>query len=102
MPPMTGPAQGYAWSIRRLSANGLGTGNSPDLLNIYRNGTNSDPVWQLNGNSWSYTFGRGEFILLPGEFLQAASIASLVSTTVITLAGDVVEVPSEFLGKLVG
>ncbi len=95
------PNEGYVWSIRRLSANGLGTGTSPDILNIYRNGTNGVPVWQLNGNNFGYTFGPAEMLLLPGENLIAASLGSLVSTSQISLAGDAIEVPQEMLGRLV-
>ena len=96
------PNAGYVWSVRRLTANGLGTGTSPDLLNIYRNGTGVPPVWQLNGNNWGYTFGPTEMpLLFPGENLIAASIASLVSTAQISLTGDAIEVPQEMIGKLV-
>lgn len=98
---VTGPSQGYVWSIRRLTANGLGTGTSPDLLNIYRNGIHSDPMWQLNGNNWGYSFGPTEMLLLPGEKLIASSLGSLVSTAQVTLTGDAIEVPQAMLGKLV-
>jgi hypothetical protein len=98
---ITGPNQGYIWSIRRLTATGLGTGTSPDLLNIYRNGFQGDAIWQLNGNNWGYTFGPTEMILLPGEKLMARNIASLVSTSQITLTGDAISVPAEMIGKLV-
>ena len=98
---VTGPNQGFVWSIRRLAANGLGTGTSPDILNVYRNGTGVAPVWQLNGNNWGYSFGPTEMLLLPGEKLIAASLGSLVSTTQITLTGDAIEVPQAMIGKLV-
>ena len=95
------PNQGFVWSIRRLSCNGLGTGTSPDILNIYRNGTGVAPCWQLNGNNWGYSFGPTELLLLPGENLVAASLGSLVSTAQITLTGDAIEVPQAMIGKLV-
>jgi hypothetical protein len=95
------PNQGFVWSIRRLSAAGLGTGNTPDILNVYRNGTQGNPVWQLNGNNWGYSFGPTELLLLPGESLVAASLGSLVSTAQITLTGDAIEVPQAMIGKLV-
>jgi len=98
---VTGPNQGFVWSIRRLAANGLGTGTSPDILNVYRNGTGVAPVWQLNGNNWGYSFGPTEMLLLSGEKLIAASLGSLVSTTQITLTGDAIEVPQAMIGKLV-
>lgn len=96
-----GPNQGYVWSIRRISVTGLGTGNSPDLLNIYRNDITFDPVWQLNGNSFAYTFSRGELMLLPGEKLVASSLGSMTATTQVVLSGEAVEVPAELIGKLV-
>ena len=96
-----GPNQGFVWSIRRLSANGLGTGTSPDILNVYRNGTGVAPVWQLNGNNWGYSFGPTEMLLLPGENLVGMSLGSLVSTQQITLTGDAIEVPQAMIGKLV-
>jgi len=96
-----GPNEGYAWSIRRLAVNGLGTGNAPDVLNIYRNGWHSDPVWQLNGNNFCYTFGKAELLLLPGERLIARSVGSMLATVQITLTGDAVSVPAEMTGKLV-
>ena len=64
------------WSIRRLACSGLGTGTSPDVLNIYRNGTGQPAIWQLNGNNWGYSFGPTEMLLLPGEQLVAASVGS--------------------------
>lgn len=95
-----GPNEGYVWAIRRLACNGLATGQAPDLLNIYRNGWHSDPVWQLNGNSFAYTFGKSEMVLLAGERLIAQSVGSMTSTLQITLTGDAIEVPSEMIGKL--
>ena len=96
-----GPNEGYVWSIRRLAANGLGTGTSPDILNVYRNGTGVAPVWQLNGNNWGYSFGPTEMLLLPGENLVGMSLGSLVSTAQVTLTGDAIEVPQAMIGKLV-
>ena len=96
-----GPNAGYVWSIRRLSVSGLGTGTSPDLLNIYRNGFHTDAVWQLSGNSFANTFGKTELLLMPGEKLIAASLGSLVSTTQVILSGDAVEVPQQLIGKII-
>ena len=96
-----GPHSGYAWSIRRLAANGLGTGTTPDVLNIYRSGTGVPPIWQLNGNNWGYSFGPTEMLLLPGENIIAASLGSMSATVQISLMADVIEVPQQLLGKLV-
>jgi hypothetical protein len=99
--PYCGPAEGYLWSIRRLTINGLGTGTLPDIVNFYRSGFSADPVWQLNGNSWGATFGKTEMVLLGGEFLLAKSVGSMTATATITVQGDVIEVPAEMIGKLV-
>jgi hypothetical protein len=101
--PVIGPAEGYVWSVRLLACSGLGTGASPDILNIYRNGVSGGlmPIWQLNGNSFGYTFGRAEMVLLGGERLIAASVGSMMATGQVGLYGDAIEVPSEMIGKLV-
>ena len=98
-----GPNEGYVWSIRHLACNGLATGGSPDELNIYWNGHmgGQQPVWQLNGNNFAYTFGRGEMVLRGGEKLIAQSVGSMTSTNQVTLYGSAIEVPSELIGKLV-
>ena len=93
-----GPSSGYVMSVRRLACNGLGTS---DTLNIYRNGIHSDPVWQLSGSVFFTRFGKTELVLLPGENLVAAQGGSLVSTNQITLTGDAVQVPAEYIGKLI-
>lgn len=100
---IAGPNEGYIWSIRHLACNGLGTGSSPDELNIYNTGFmgGQEPVWQLNGNNFGYTFGRAEMVLLGGERLIAQSVGSMTSTNQVMLYGAAIEVPSEMLGKLV-
>jgi hypothetical protein len=102
-PNEVGPKEGYLWSVRYLGCNGLTTGTSPDLLNIYRNGVmgGQAPWWQLNGNNFAVTFGRAEMVLLGGEKLVAASLGSMTATSQVSLYGDVIEVPAEMIGKLV-
>jgi len=99
-PIVCGPASGFAWSIRRLLVNGLTAGATPDVVNIYRNGIGSDPVWQFNGNSFGGTFGRLELVLLPNESLWVANVGSIAATGQITLTGEAVEVPAERMGAL--
>jgi hypothetical protein len=99
--PVASPNEGYAWSIRRLACNGLATGSVPDMLNIYRNDFSSDPVWQLNGNNFAYTFGKTELILLAGERLIAMSAGSMTATGQVSLTADAIEVPALMIGKLV-
>lgn len=94
------PNQGYAWSVKRLAVSGLTAGVTPDVVNVFRGGDSNNPVWQLNGNNFAYTFGKLDLVLLAGENLFLTG-ASLASTSRITLTGDCIEVPQEMLGKLV-
>lgn len=97
----TGPREGFVWTIRRLLATGLGTGATPDVINFYRNQATGIPVWQLNGNSFGVTFGKGEMVLLPGETLSFANSGTVTATGTVTVSGDVFEVPGEEIYKLV-
>ncbi|HEY2089896.1 MAG TPA: hypothetical protein VGH54_28230 [Mycobacterium sp.] len=96
-----GPDQGWAWEIRLLGVAGLTTGATPDIVNIYIRGAGSAlPWWQLNGNNFSYTFGKGALVLLPGETLRMASTGTFAATGTVTLFGSATQLPAEQLGKL--
>lgn len=95
-----GPAQGYIWSLRRLIVNGLTSGATPDVVNLYRGTPAGQPLWQFNGNNFGYTFGRLELVLQGGETLALASAGTFAATGQITLSGELLEVPAELLGKL--
>lgn len=96
---LNSPRQGYAWSVKRLAVNGLATGTTPDVVNLYRGDLMAYPVWQFNGNNFAYTFGKLELVLLPGENLVLSG--TITATGTITLSGDAIEVPQEMIGKLV-
>ena len=95
------PNSGYVWSVRRLLVTGLGTGQTPDVINFYRNDITGPVLWQLNGNSFGQTFGKTEMILLPGDKLVAQSVGSMTSTLMVTITGDAVACPVVMIGKLV-
>lgn len=95
-----GPGEGYAWTFRRLLVNGLTSGASPDVVNLYRGSSGTQPLWQFNGNSFAYTFGKGDIVLLGGETLALASVGTFSATGQVTLSGELIEVPAELLGKL--
>jgi hypothetical protein len=95
-----GPREGFVWSLRRLAVSGLTAGTTPDVVNLYRNGTSGLPIWQLNGNNWGATFGKCEFLLLGGETLSIASLGTVTATGQVTLTGDLLEVPAEEIYKL--
>jgi hypothetical protein len=98
---LVGPEQGYAWSVRRIIVDGMTTGTTPDVVNMYRNAhTGQPPLWQFNGNNFGYTFGPLEIVLMPGDFLRFASSGTFAATGTIRVTGEVVEVPAEMLPKL--
>ena len=96
-----GPESGYFWQIHRLVISGLATGTTPDVMNLYLGDNfNMTPLWQFNGNSFGYTFGRDLCIMGP-ETLSLQNVGALASTNLITLSGELWEVPAEMMGKLV-
>lgn len=99
-PPQSGPASGFAWSIRRLAVTGLASGVTPDVVAFYRNGTTTDLLWQLDGNKPVEKFGHGQIVLNGGDILVCANVGTFAATGVITVSGEVSEVPEEMLGKI--
>jgi hypothetical protein len=99
---IVGPEGGYAWSLRRIVVDGMTSGTTPDVLNMYRNstGAGSPPLWQFNGNNFAYTFGRLEMVLSGGDTLKFASVGTFAATGLIRVSGELVEVPAEMLWKL--
>lgn len=95
-----GPREGFAWSVRRITVSGLASGATPDVANLYRNGTSRPPIWQFTGNAFAQRFGKLELLLLPGEHLDLVSVGSITATGQITLDGDVLECAAEEIGKL--
>jgi hypothetical protein len=95
-----GPDSGYVWSLLRVIVNGMTTGATPDVVNLYVNDAGSQPLWQFNGNNFGYTFGPGEIIINPGEILFMQSVGTFAATGTITMSGGLVEVPAEMAGKL--
>jgi hypothetical protein len=93
----TTPEQGYVWSVRHLVVEGMATGATPDVVNILRAGR---IIWQLNGNQFAQTWGRGEILLNAGETLTYQSVGTFNSTAQIIAHGTALETPGEFAGKL--
>lgn len=96
-----GPESGYLWSLRRIVIDGMTTGGTPDVVNMYRNSTGGAPLWQFNGNNFGYTFGRVEMTLMGGDTLKFASVGTFNATGRIRVSGELVEVPAEMVFKLV-
>ena len=96
-----GPREGFVWTIRRMSIDGLNSGATPDIANIYRNNVGTGPrVWQFNGNNFAYTFGKTELLLLGGETVSLVSAGSIAATGTILWSADYLEVAAEEIFKL--
>jgi hypothetical protein len=91
-----GPDLGFAWSVRHLVIEGMTPGATPDVLNILRN---NRIIWQLNGNQFAQTWGRGEIILNSGETLQYQSVGTFSATGQIIVHGLAEQVAAEQIGK---
>jgi hypothetical protein len=91
-----GPNQGYVWSLSRLVVDGLTSGATPDVVNLYRNdNTTGPPLWQFNGNNFAYTFGKMQVTLLSGDSLTLVNVGTFTATGQIRITGELWELPSE-------
>jgi hypothetical protein len=92
------PAQGFVWSIRHLVIEGLTTGATPDVVNIRRGSATGQFYWQLNGNQFCQTWGRGEIILKAGETLFYQSQGTFNATGTVKAYGTAQQLPGERIG----
>lgn len=108
--PPWGPLQGYSWSVRRIAVWGLANvnGTNPDVVGIYRNTNTSPFMAQVTSNTPMITFPTLGLVIHGGDSLLLGHVPNQVSSnTYGTLAAtyiaadfDVIEVPTETLGKL--
>jgi hypothetical protein len=96
--PLQGPDLGFVWSVRAVILEGLTSGGAPDVVNILR--SDGRLFWQLNGNQPGQTWGKGERILYPGEFLTYQSVGTFNSTAVILAHGEADQVPAQLIGEI--
>ena len=96
--PIVAPDQGFVWSIRHLVIEGLATGATPDIINIRRGSITGQLVWQLNGNQFAQTWGRGEIILKAGETLFYQGVGTVTATGLIKAYGSAQQLPGERIG----
>lgn len=94
---LVAPESGYVWSIRHLVIEGLTPGATPDVVNILRG---PRIIWQLNGNQFAQTWGRGEILLHAGETLSYASVGAFAAAGTITVHGLAQEDPAQLIGKI--
>jgi hypothetical protein len=92
------PDQGYVWSIRHISIEGLTAGATPDVVNIIRAGRT---FWKLSGAPPSAeTWGRGEFMVNAGETLSYTNFGAFASTAQIIISGTAWQCPAQFKAEL--
>lgn len=96
-----GPESGFVWSVRHLVIEGMTTGTTPDVVNIKRSGSDRI-IWQLNGNVFCQTWGRGEILLNAGENLRFESVGTFAATGAIVCHGMAECVPGEMAGRFFG
>lgn len=94
-----GPDQGYAWSLRRVFVSGLTAGATPDVVNLQLH--SGRQLWQLTGAAPCASWGKLALVLQPGDRLELASVGTFASTSVVTVTGELLEVPAEMLWKLI-
>jgi hypothetical protein len=94
---LVGPEMGDAWVLRHLWISGLTSGSTPDIMNVL---VNNQTWWQLNGNNFSYTFGKGELVLLQGEAMAFQNSGSIAATGQVSVGGAYWRVPGEKLAEL--
>lgn len=92
------PEQGFVWSIRALVIEGLARGATPDVIQIRKSTATGRIIWELNGNQYCQTWGRGERILKAGETLFYTSIGNISTTTLIKAYGNAQQLPGERSG----
>lgn len=92
-----GPQDGFAWTVRRLSIYGLGTG---DIINVFRNSADpSNFIGIITNTAPLLKFDRN-FILRGGEAIIFTG-TSLAGTT-LTVSGEAVETSELDLYKMLG
>lgn len=92
---IVGPEQGYVWSLRELTIEGMTRTATPDIIQIRRSSAQGQVIWELNGNQYAQTWGRGEKIIYSGETLFYQSVGTFVSTATIKAYGMAEQVPGE-------
>lgn len=93
-----GPKTGYAWSVRRFSADGLA---AADVLKIYRNTISPRHfVGQILGTTGYFAPGSKALILRAGDTLHFSG-AGLTATGDITVNGEAIVVAESDLYKII-
>lgn len=95
-PNKLGPKMGFAWTVQRVTASGLATG---DALSVYRNASTPHNFLGVITPTASLHIGSKSIILRGDENLVITG-ASLTATGDIVINGEALEVPETDLFKL--
>jgi hypothetical protein len=111
--PTLQPRAGYCWAVRRAAVQGLTSGVTPDIVNLFRrqsdavawqNGaaTVSGGDWQFSGNNFAYTFAWGQLVFWEGETPIIVSQGTFAAVGPVTFRMDFEELPQPEIWKALG
>lgn len=111
--PTPQPRAGYCWAIRRAAVQGLTSGATPDIVNLFRRQADagawlagpssvSGGDWQFTGNNFAYTFSFGQLVFWEGETPIVVSQGAFAGTGPVTFRMDFEELPQELIYKALG
>lgn len=89
-----GPPAGWYWAIRRISVDGLASG---DVVKVYKM---SRFVGNVQAASGYISFGRGPCVVKSGEYLRVTG-TGLSATGQITVSGEAESAPGPLMWKLI-
>lgn len=111
--PTPQPRAGYCWAVRRAAVQGLTSGATPDIVNLFRRqadagawlggpSTVSGGDWQFTGNNFAYTFSFGQLVFWEGETPIIVSQGSFAGLGQVTFRMDFEELPQLEIWKALG
>lgn len=111
--PTPQPRAGYCWAVRRAAVQGLTSGATPDIVNLFRRqadaaawlggpATVSGGDWQFTGNNFAYTFSFGQLVFWEGETPIVVNQGSFAGAGQVTFRMDFEELPQVEIWKALG
>jgi hypothetical protein len=91
--PTIGPMSGAVWGIKRLSVDGLASG---DAVKIYKG---ARFICWVSYQPGFVTFGKGQCVLKGGDYLRVVG-TGLTTTTAVTVYGETDNVPGVMSWKI--
>ena len=98
---LSAPEQGFVWSLSALTIEGMARGATPDIIQVRRGSVTGQVIWELNGNQYCQTWGKGQVIIYAGETLFYTSVGNISTTTTIKAYGAARQVPGPKIGTFI-